>query len=111
MRFGFFDQPGHHPILVAGNTNSRYSFWDLQRLEEGVDIGSFSEEAPPASKAKGKGRARPSVARGAGSAFSALPDLAREESLASNTSSGEFDDHFILSYPNRSRCYFSRMAR
>lgn len=91
MRFGFFDIPGHHPILVTGNTNSRYSFWDLQRLEEGFENNgnnSFNEDAPILPKGKGRGRGRPANSR-SGTAISALPDLTREQSLVSNTSSGK----------------------
>jgi len=34
MRFGLFKEPGYRPMLVMGNTKARFSFWDLQRLEE-----------------------------------------------------------------------------
>lgn len=55
MRFSLFDRPGFHPMLVMGNQKSRFSFWDLQRLEEGLDV---IDENAPKGKKKGKGRAR-----------------------------------------------------
>jgi len=46
MRFGLFHQPDQRPILAAGNEKSRFSFWDLQSLEE--------ERVPVAGKGKAK---------------------------------------------------------
>lgn len=34
IRFNIFHAIGAHPILVAGNENSKLFFWDLQRLED-----------------------------------------------------------------------------
>lgn len=54
-RFGFLNQPGMRPILAMGNQVSAMSFWDLQRLEEGLD---------PRDKMKGrKGRGKTAVSR------------------------------------------------
>lgn len=39
-RFGFFHAAGMRPILCMGNQESRFLFWDLQRLEEGEQRGS-----------------------------------------------------------------------
>lgn len=33
LRFGLYHAPDHRPILCMGNQLSRFSFWDLQRLE------------------------------------------------------------------------------
>lgn len=39
------------PILCMGNQESKYFFWDLQKLEEGWDIG---EEKPKKRRRKPK---------------------------------------------------------
>lgn len=36
-RFGFYHCDDKRPILCMGDQRTRYSFWDLQRLEEGID--------------------------------------------------------------------------
>jgi polycomb protein EED len=36
-RFGLLHEPGMRPILSMGNQESKFLFWDLQRLEEGSD--------------------------------------------------------------------------
>lgn len=33
LRFGLYHAPDHRPILCMGNQHSRFSFWDLQKLE------------------------------------------------------------------------------
>ncbi|GAB7351940.1 hypothetical protein MBLNU459_g2476t1 [Dothideomycetes sp. NU459] len=80
MRFGLFDQVGRHPMLVMGNVNSRFSFWDLQRVEEGFDM----REDSTATRGKKRGRLN---ARG-GNSFSGL-NLGREHSSVSNASSAQ----------------------
>ncbi|KAI9678303.1 MAG: hypothetical protein M1817_006248 [Caeruleum heppii] len=37
MRFGFFAQPGKHPVLAMGNTNSKVFLWDFKQLEDWSD--------------------------------------------------------------------------
>ncbi|TKA67929.1 hypothetical protein B0A49_04958 [Cryomyces minteri] len=37
-RFGLFHEFEQHPILVMGNENSKLLFWDLQRLDEGMEL-------------------------------------------------------------------------
>lgn len=69
-RFGFFNQPGKRPVLAMGSHTSAMSFWDLQRLEEGLD---------PRDKLKGrKGRGKTAAS-------------ARSGSLATSTSTRKFD--------------------
>lgn len=50
-RFGFLNAPGMRPILSMGNQNSKYFFWDLQKLEEGYDPSE-------ATRTKKSGRAK-----------------------------------------------------
>jgi len=45
IRFGFFNGPGAHPILITGNEQSKIFMWDLQRLED-LDI----DDEPVATK-------------------------------------------------------------
>ncbi|KAK4499130.1 hypothetical protein PRZ48_009642 [Zasmidium cellare] len=55
-RFGLFHSPGMRPILAMGNEQSAYSFWDLQRLDEGIDPKERPKvKKTAASRAKGKG--------------------------------------------------------
>ncbi|KAF2684490.1 WD40 repeat-like protein [Lentithecium fluviatile CBS 122367] len=42
VRFSLFHKLGAHPILVAGNDDSRIFFWDLQLLED-LGAGDFAE--------------------------------------------------------------------
>ena len=53
-RFGLLHMPGMRPILSMGNQESKFLFWDLQRLEEGTD--PVEEKV---QKAKGKQAKRP----------------------------------------------------
>jgi len=63
MRFAPFDQPGHHPMLAMGNEKSRFSFWDLQRLEESDYIPrKHNRHAVVAATAAGRKRGRGSRA-------------------------------------------------
>lgn len=43
MRFSLFAGPNHHPILAMGNERSKFSFWDLQALEDGLDDESDND--------------------------------------------------------------------
>ncbi|KAF2171667.1 hypothetical protein M409DRAFT_50333 [Zasmidium cellare ATCC 36951] len=52
-RFGLLHAPGMRPILAMGNEQSAYSFWDLQRLDEGID----PKERPKPKKTAGRGKA------------------------------------------------------
>lgn len=52
MRFSLFDAAGQRPILVMGNTKSRFSFWDLQALEEDHVVGDYK----PATSGRGRPR-------------------------------------------------------
>lgn len=51
FRFGLLHTPAMRPILCMGNQESKYFFWDLQKLEEGWDIG---EEKPKKRRRKPK---------------------------------------------------------
>ena len=50
-RFALLHEPGRRPILSMGNQESKFLFWDLQRLEEGSDP---LEEMVSKGKAKGR---------------------------------------------------------
>lgn len=69
MRFSLFDMPGHRPILAMANMKARYSFWDLQSLEEGYDAATAEDVAAAASKKRKRSVAEHmlGVARPAGS--------------------------------------------
>ncbi|KAK0354382.1 hypothetical protein LTR91_015565 [Friedmanniomyces endolithicus] len=61
LRFGLLHEPGVRPILAMGNEESRFLFWDLQKLEEGYDPNEESGanlKAPgvkaPRQRKKGK---------------------------------------------------------
>jgi polycomb protein EED len=81
MRFGLFDQPGFRPILAMGNELSKYSFWDLQRIEEGYELGDEAAVKPVRKK------------RGRNAGETALntigANLGREGSSTSNASSSK----------------------
>ncbi|KAF9632231.1 hypothetical protein BFW01_g3093 [Lasiodiplodia theobromae] len=85
-RFGLFHMPNKHPILVIGNEKSKFMWWDLQRLEEGTDDGEegFRSENTFRIPNKRKRAERDGPAMGAGRGGL----LSREESIASNASSG-----------------------
>ena len=51
LRFGFLHKTGMRPMLCMANEESKYCFWDLQKLEEGWD--AKDEEAFAAKKSKG----------------------------------------------------------
>jgi len=43
MRFSIFEaMHGGHPMLVMGNTKSRFSFWDLAKIEKGPEPGDVA---------------------------------------------------------------------
>lgn len=90
MRFGIFDKPGHHPMLAMGNELSEYSFWDLQRLEEGYEPGG--DEGPKSRKGKRGKPARETAFSGIGA------NLGREESTVSTTSSSKLWAYFMNTY-------------
>lgn len=77
-RFGLLHEPGVRPILSMGNQESKYFFWDLQGLEEGMD---------PADENKAKGGRKPGKkAKAAVSSVNLdrLDDLRRAESVPSS---------------------------
>lgn len=83
MRFSLFNAPGHRPILAMGNELSKYSFWDLRRLQTGHDP---SEEIPE-RKSRKKKRGHHHQLNSEGSLAGLGTTLGREGSSASNTSS------------------------
>jgi len=85
MRFSLFSQPGHHPILAMGNELSKYSFWDLRRLQDGY---TPQEERGTVIKTSKKKRSRSTIGEGVSGSF-ANTNLWREGSTTSNASSGE----------------------
>ncbi|KXS99240.1 hypothetical protein AC578_6872 [Pseudocercospora eumusae] len=75
-RFGLLHAPNVRPILCMGNQESQYLFWDMQRLEEGID-----PQDRPVSRAKKRGKQRKGTAL--------LGDLqGRSESVAGSSSRG-----------------------
>ncbi|KAI9663031.1 MAG: hypothetical protein M1821_008079 [Bathelium mastoideum] len=97
MRFGLFHQPHKHPVLAIGNEKSRFLFWDLQRLEEGIDAqsGGGDDVSVVGTPAGGPGTGlRPPPFRHhhhhqqGRRDRGVLGSLAREPSVASEASSG-----------------------
>lgn len=58
MRFGFFSQPGSHPLLAMGSTAGRVNMWDLMRTETWAQDGAGSERGSPVAGRAGSGGAR-----------------------------------------------------
>ncbi|KAF2718602.1 WD40 repeat-like protein [Polychaeton citri CBS 116435] len=62
LRFGLLHAPNMRPILVMGNQRSRFSFWDLQLLEEGWSPAIEDRVGRPkrtvAQKSVGRGKSR-----------------------------------------------------
>lgn len=84
-RFSLFHMPNKHPILVMGNERSKFMFWDLQRLEDtnhSDDSAKIENTFRVPNKRKRAERDAPGLGMGRGSL------LQREESIASNASSG-----------------------
>lgn len=88
LRFGFLHAAGMRPILAMGNEQSKFHFWDLQKLEEGYD----ASEEKKAKKLRGrkpgpkpKGVATTAVNK---SNLDRLGELRREQSGASEGAAG-----------------------
>lgn len=82
LRFGLLHQPDMRPILVMGNTASKFLFWDLQKCEEGEEV----------VVAKGKGGRKKAAAKNGISAegLDRLGGLKkRDGSVASDGASGK----------------------
>lgn len=79
-RFGLLHTPGMRPILCMGNQESKYYFWDLQRLEEGLD--------PAEEKKVKRPRGRKPKAGGLYEGSGPLDDLKRAESVLSSEGAG-----------------------
>ncbi|GIZ43898.1 hypothetical protein CKM354_000711000 [Cercospora kikuchii] len=73
-RFGFFHAEGKRPLLCMGDQLTRFSFWDMQRFEEGID--PFDRPSTKPRKKNGRKKKGPNV----------LGELRRAESGASSTS-------------------------
>ncbi|KAL1582456.1 hypothetical protein WHR41_08854 [Cladosporium halotolerans] len=61
LRFGLLHEPGMRPILVMGNEQAKFLFWDLQRCEEGEGVfkkpkGGRKKAAKNGVNAEGLGR-------------------------------------------------------
>lgn len=84
QRFGLFQYPGMRPILAAGNQKSQYCFWDLQRLDEGVE---FSQSAQDKIRARSKSKGKQVVAAKSPVDGPELPNaLCENESVARSAS-------------------------
>lgn len=73
-RFGLLQVPDVRPILCMGTQESQYLFWDMQRLEEGIDPHDRIIPRPKKKAKLKKGTTLPS-------------DLHRSESAADSSSS------------------------
>lgn len=78
-RFGLLHSPGMRPILCMGNQESKFFFWDLQRLEEGWD--------PTDEKTKRKIGRKPKAGVSSEN-LNRLDDLRRVESAPSSDGTG-----------------------
>lgn len=81
-RFGLLHEPGMRPIVSMGNQESKFFFWDLQKLEEGWD---------PAEEKKTRGKGKPGrKPKGSVSSenLDRLNDLRRAESVPSSEGTG-----------------------
>lgn len=85
MRFSLFSRPDLHPILAMGNEVSKYSFWDLRRLQDGY---APTEERGTLTRVGRKKRSRNGAGESVFGSF-ASTKLGREGSTTSNASSGE----------------------
>lgn len=56
LRFGLYHEPDKRPILVMGNTISKFLFWDLQRCEEGEDPPDHVRTGRGGRGGRGRGR-------------------------------------------------------
>ena len=72
-------------MLVMGNQKSKYSFWDLQKLEQGLDAKETATARRSSSK-RGRGRGGGTTGRGSKTALSALGRDAQAQALADETS-------------------------
>ncbi|KAM3420009.1 hypothetical protein BST61_g3320 [Cercospora zeina] len=75
-RFGFFHDEGKRPVLCMGDQMTRFSFWDLQRFEEGIDPLDRPSMQPRNKAGRKKKKKGPDV----------LGELRRNESGASSAS-------------------------
>ncbi|KAK5111678.1 hypothetical protein LTR62_004783 [Meristemomyces frigidus] len=80
FRFGLLHAPNMRPILAMGNEQSKFLFWDLQKLEEGYDPSEEKVKNPRRRKAKGN--AANAVNQ---SNLSRLGELRRDSAPASDT--------------------------
>lgn len=88
-RFGLLHAPGMRPILAMGNELSVYYFWDLQRLDEGIDPKdrpkekSRSKKTAPANDSKDPSPAlRPHNLLSSDSARSGTPSSMMSKNLS-----------------------------
>ncbi|WPG98803.1 WD40-repeat-containing domain protein [Acrodontium crateriforme] len=81
QRFGLLDTPGMRPILAMGNQLSKFLFWDLQVLEEGIDL------VDAARLKKGRGSRKPKLGT-----ITIDPALNRVSGLKRDTSIGMSSD-------------------
>ncbi|USW54257.1 Putative polycomb protein EED [Septoria linicola] len=79
-RFGLLHADGMRPILCMGDQETRFSFWDLQRFEEGIDPLDRPSNKP--RKKGGRKKKGPNV----------LGELRRSESIASGSSPNQTPD-------------------
>ncbi|SMQ50974.1 unnamed protein product [Zymoseptoria tritici ST99CH_3D7] len=86
-RFGLLHAEGRRPMLAMGNQSSVYSFWDLQKLHEGIDrTEKRGRKKGVATAASAAGKAKASASIRSESIAESTPDL-ETTSLPSNPSS------------------------
>lgn len=82
LRFGLFHEPAKRPVLVIGNEESKFLFWDLQRCEEGED---GNEMIKPGRGGKGSRGGRGKKSSINTESLSRLNGLRRDASVASDS--------------------------
>ncbi|EME44080.1 hypothetical protein DOTSEDRAFT_53288 [Dothistroma septosporum NZE10] len=78
-RFGLLHRPGMRPILAMGDHKAKFCFWDLQRLDEGLD--------PRDAVRPKRSRGRKSKAGSITNSLQRLGDFRRSGSVAEGTPS------------------------
>ena len=77
LRFDLLHTTGMRPILAMGNEKSQFSFWDLQKLEEGYDESEITKFKKPKGRKAKKGVATAAVNK---SNLDRFGELRREQS-------------------------------
>lgn len=91
LRFGLLHQPDMRPILAMGSTNSKFHFWDLQKLEEGYDPseqGMWAEKKQTKKAGPRRGRKKGVATAVNKSNLDRLSELRHEGSIDQSDATG-----------------------